>query len=165
MNEGGWATVVIAGLGLAGTVAAGAFGYQAGTAAVNKDYVQIAVTNLDRKDASPELRKWSVDVLNRLSPVPFGRKLEGELSNRGLGNMVYIQPVIPIPKGAEERCPDIVRSKIPNEKDPLVALATEYEDCRLRLDRLANYLVEIHKISIQAKVDADSYSNTESANK
>lgn len=57
-----WAAVIIAGLGVIGTIAGSMIGYQTGSNAVNKDYVALAISILDKKDASPDLRKWSVDV-------------------------------------------------------------------------------------------------------
>ena len=55
-------------------------GYQSGTKSINKDYVQIAMNNLNNEKSTPELRKWSIEVLNKLSPIPMDSSLKKELS-------------------------------------------------------------------------------------
>ena len=76
-----WVPISVGLVGAFATLAAGFIGYQSGVAAVNKDYVGFAITTLQKEDTSPELRKWSVDVLSKFSPVPFGSKLKQELES------------------------------------------------------------------------------------
>ena len=47
---------------------------------VNKDYVQMAMDNLNNEKSTPELRQWSIQVLSKLSPVPMNNSLKKELS-------------------------------------------------------------------------------------
>lgn len=83
-------TMVVAVAGMAAAVMSGYLGYQSGTKAVNKDYVALAINTLSDKNATPELRSWSVKVLGALSPVPFGEKLEDQLAETGLNSKLYV---------------------------------------------------------------------------
>lgn len=55
----------------------------------DKDYVNIAVSILNSKDSRPENRDWALEVLNKLSPVPFSRKNGEGLAK---GNELYAGP-------------------------------------------------------------------------
>lgn len=61
------------------------FGYKiqedVSTAGIKKDYVQMAVNILaqPKKPNDNDLRKWSVDVLSKNSPVPFTQTLSKQL--------------------------------------------------------------------------------------
>ena len=74
-----WIAVAIACVGVAGTLGGAILGHQGGAMSVNKDYVQIAMDNLNNRNTIPALRKWSIDVLNELSPVPMDRSLKEQL--------------------------------------------------------------------------------------
>ncbi len=105
-------TIGVALLGGFATLASGAIGYRNGLNAVEKDYVQIAVTMLDKEETSPRLRKWAVDVLSELSPVPFERELREELESSGLLSASDIQPRAPDPTALTRDCPDLQGSAV-----------------------------------------------------
>ncbi len=158
MKSENWATVIIAIAGVIGAIVSGPMGYQSGSSAVNKDYVSLAISTLDKKDASPELRKWAVDVLGDLSPVPFGDKLKSQLAS---GEPLVVSApfhLIPIPKGMEEECPDLMRAK----KTVPIAVAnkalTEYDVCRVRYSAAIDYIRDINKLYSDANAkDRKSY--------
>lgn len=151
-----WVNVVIAGIGMIGALAAGAFGYQSGSNAVNKDYVALAISTLDKKDASPELRKWSVDVLGTLSPVPFNSKLKEELTASGLQRQRYIYTAVSIPKFATELCPNILPKLAKEVSDlELRRLVTEYEVCRVKYEDFLKFIRAHNKIMADANAEQD----------
>lgn len=151
-----WINVFIAGIGMVGALAAGALGYQSGSNAVNKDYVALAISTLDKKDASPELRKWSVDVLSTLSPVAFNSKLKEELTVSGLKRQRYIYTPVTVPSFAKELCPNVL-AKIPREVGDrdLQRLAREYETCRVKYEHFMKYIQEHNKIMADANAEQD----------
>lgn len=142
-----WLAVAIAIVGTVGTVTAGAIGYQSGSKAVDKDYVQMAITNLGNNTTSPELRQWSVQILNKLAPVPLSDKLREQLvSSR------YIVPKIPIPNAAAP-CPDLIKQTKNDKFDPadieyhnrlFGRFIREYEDCRIKHDIIGKYLRDLN---------------------
>lgn len=135
--QGGWVTVAVAALGIIGTLGSGFIGYQSGALSVNKDYVQIAMRNLAEEKSSPELRRWSVDILNKLAPVPFDEELKDQLViNR------FIAP--DVPESLRYPCPDILteeRAKERREPDAKIAatFVVAYEECRMRYDALLEW--------------------------
>lgn len=142
-------SIGIAIIGAAGIVAAAVVGYQSGTNTVNKDYVQIAMTNLRDEKASPELRRWSSQILNELSPVPMGTVLEEQLAEPA-----YITPKIPVPEFASEKCPDLIRDgankafeNTGEAQKTFERFVREYEACRTRYDSLVSYLNDISRSS------------------
>lgn len=160
MDSGGWSTAIVAVAGLTGTIVAGAIGYQSGANAVDKDYVQMAVANLDRKDASPELRKWSVDVLGKLSPVPFGKKLENELTAGPIYRERTTWKRIEPPAELMTSCPDLLKGKGPISQKLVKKVLVEYQVCRIKSESMLSWIAEINKIydeanADQAKIDAD----------
>ncbi len=55
----------------------------------DREYVQMAIMILSEPknlNDSTELREWATEVLNKKSPVPFGRNLFEELGN---GNLLF----------------------------------------------------------------------------
>jgi len=145
-----WLSVAVALVGLVGGLGGAILGYQSGVKSVDKDYVQIAMTNLNNEKASPELRQWSVQILNKLSPVPMGGKLRNELAS-----YIYVQPAkIPLPKFAETPCPNLIKTIPPgnksvdqhNEVDR--KFINEYEACRIKFDSIVNYLKKINEIRV-----------------
>ena len=163
MNAEGWIAVSLGVAGIAGTLIGSTLGYQSGTASVNKDYVQMAITNLDRKDASPELRKWSVDVLSKLSPVPFGKKLENQLA-AGPAPIIstrYIWQPIKVPAEFTVRCPDVMKGwgHVITD-DQAMKVVRQYNQCRIRHDALIDTIGDYNKIAAeftakQNKIDAE----------
>ncbi|QBM74546.1 hypothetical protein E2E30_01390 [Sphingomonas sp. AAP5] len=137
--------MAVAAIGAVASVAAGAIGYQSGSNAVDKDYVEMATTILSKKDASPELRRWSVSVLSKLSPVPFGSKLESQLSESGLGAVRLTVPPIQIPKEIMEPCPDLLKGIKKPTDVLLVKVANEYQRCRLKHEAIEGWVSETNK--------------------
>jgi hypothetical protein len=138
-------------LAVAIAIVAGAIGYQSGSKAVDKDYVQMAMTNLANKETSPELRQWSVQILNKLAPVPLSQKLQDQLVTTQ-----YITPQIIIPKVAAP-CPDLIKQDQGKQIDPtdleahnriFVRWVNAYEDCRIKHDLLGKYLHDLNKIRL-----------------
>lgn len=163
MANENWSAVAIAVVGLVGTVTAGVIGYQNGTNAVEKDYVQIAIGTLEKKDASPELRRWSVDVLSKLSPVPFGKKLEDQLTEgRAFMAAVYIPP-IKIEGGMAEQCPDMLQSEWARKEwvsgEKIVDLMKEYELCRSRHKHTLQLIDELNKFAAKSNRDQGLFSD------
>jgi len=145
-----WTNIVIALIGVVGTVAAGAIGYQSGSKAVDKDYVQIATSILDRKDTSPELRKWSVDVLSSLSPVPFTPRLKTELSAAGLASTRYIVNRIKVPGNMRTLCPDLIGTALRENKEiPYESLVREFGECRLRHNSTIKLIDQLNEVADQ----------------
>jgi hypothetical protein len=79
-DQPSWVAVAVACVGVLGTLGGAVLGYQSGAMSVNKDYVQIAMNNLNNDKSTPELREWSVEILNKLSPVPMNSSLIQKLS-------------------------------------------------------------------------------------
>jgi len=153
-DQSPWLAVAIAIVGTVGTVAAGAIGYQSGSKAVDKDYVQMAITSLGSKDTSPELRQWSVQILNKLAPVPLSQKLQEQLVTTR-----YITATIPIPKVAEP-CPDLIKqdqgTKIDNtdieaHNRLFEKFVRNYEECRIKHDLLAKYIRDLNSVRTDTK--------------
>ncbi len=46
---------------------------------LDRDYVQIAISILQDKDSSQDLRAWATDILNKKSPVPLKQILVNDL--------------------------------------------------------------------------------------
>ena len=144
IKEGGSAAIWIAALGMISTLASGVIGYQSGSNAVDKDYVQIATGLLQRKDASPELRNWSAKVLEKLSPVPFGAKLQGELASQGFVVTRLIEPSpIPMPDSAA-LCPDLIKQYPDPNKLTWEVLLRAYQDCRINHDNFVDYIRDVN---------------------
>jgi len=141
-----WAIVTVAAIGAVASVAAGAIGYQSGSNAVDKDYVEMATTILSKKESSPELRRWSVAVLGKLSPVPFGEKLETQLSQGGLGPTPTIYARIEIPHQILERCPDVMKGAKAYTEPLLLKAAKEYEICRAKHDVLNDWVAQMNAL-------------------
>jgi len=155
-TEGPWLALSIAAIGMIGTLAAGAIGYQSGIKQVDKDYVQIAIDILRKKDSSQELRKWSVDVLNSLSPVPFGKSLEKQLEQQGLSSIVFVRPKLPLDKTEMIKpCPPLPPLK-DNTIRTLIRQSVnddmEYSKCRLRHQALIDFIQYYNK---EADKDSD----------
>ena len=115
---------------------------------VDKDYVQIAMSNLNNEKASPELREWSVTILNKLSPVPMKNSLKKELRT-----VVYVSPSkIPLPEFAGQRCPNLIeqdknsKNTFEHHNKMFDRFVREYEDCRLKFDGLVKYINDINSI-------------------
>ena len=115
---------------------------------VDKDYVQIAMSNLNNEKASPELREWSVTILNKLSPVPMKNSLKKELRT-----VVYVSPSkIPLPEFAGQRCPNLIeqdknsKNTFEHHNKMFDRFVREYEDCRLKFDGLVRYINDINSI-------------------
>jgi hypothetical protein len=144
------ATIVVALAGATAAIISGYLGYQTGTSAVEKDYVSLAISTLDKKESSPELRKWSVDVLSKLSPVPFNSELKKELETAGTRQRMVFKDV-QVPDFLKEPCPNIL-SKIPKEvgDQELRKLAREYEVCRTKYDSFLKYINGLNKITADA---------------
>ena len=139
-------SIVIACVGLAGTLVGAFLGYQTGERTVNKDYVQIAMSNLNNEKSSPELREWSVEVLNKLSPVPMNSNLRNELTK-----FIYVKPfAIPIPTFAMDLCPDLIGkgkghvNTVAHHEEMDRRFIEEYEICRTRFESLVKYINEIN---------------------
>lgn len=147
MKAENWVTVIAVVLGLIGTIVSGVIGYQSGSNAVNKDYVSLAITTLDKKDASPELRKWAVDVLSQLSPVAFGDKLKKELVNGTPFIISGVTPTVKIPPGLDKQCPDVMKGtgKVVG-RAIAVKVLNEYEKCRIRYELMLEYLSKMNSI-------------------
>jgi hypothetical protein len=146
-KSGSWVTIAVAVTGFCATVVSGYLGYQGGSNAVNKDYVALAISTLDKKDASPELRRWSVDVLSKLSPVPFGRKLKEELESQGLSHQRHIFTRLDAPKDFLERCPDVLPEDVSSlPVDQILVIANSYEPCRIRHDALATLVIKYNEL-------------------
>jgi len=145
-----WVNVAVAAIGAMGMIVAGMIGYANGSDAVEKDYVQIAVNMLDKKDTSPELRAWAVNVLSDLSPVPFGEKLKEELTNKGIYRERFIVRRFEPPAILVKPCPNFLPPKNPSitEKEALRA-ANEYEKCRIQMDSLIDYISETNAVADQ----------------
>ncbi|GAO38360.1 hypothetical protein SCH01S_14_00240 [Sphingomonas changbaiensis NBRC 104936] len=145
MSESIWANVAIGGFGLIGVIVAGVLGYQSGSNAVNKDYVQLAATMLTNKESSPELRKWSVDVLNKMSPVPFTQKQKEVLT--GAIVPVFMPPVpqnkVGLTKNMRELCPDVIKNA-PKEmtREWMLFVLEKYERCRARHNVMVDYITK-----------------------
>lgn len=146
-----WSTVAVAAIGVVGTIAGSMVGYKSGSMAVDKDYVQMAISSLAAKDTSPELRSWSVEVLNKLAPVPFGPALKRELV------VVPLTPRVPIPKEAGALCPDIIGDarRHPNKRPSMEAeyrqFVLEYELCRVRHKEFVRYIRGLNQPALGAK--------------
>lgn len=156
-NQSPWLAISIAIVGTIGTVSAGAIGYQSGAKAVDKDYVQMAITNLGSKDTSPELRQWSVQILNKLAPVPLSNKLQEQLVKTQ-----YVAPKIAIPEVAAP-CPDLIKLDKDKPFDPtdieahnrlFAKWVRSYEDCRIKHDLLAKYLHDINEMRVDPKPES-----------
>ncbi len=109
----------------------------------------MAITNLANKESSPELRQWSVEILNKLAPIPLSKKLQDELTFAS-----KINPRIPLPESAEG-CPDIAKSVLQDAhanksedkySEILFGLAKEYEACRLKHANLTEYISALNAI-------------------
>ena len=144
-NQGNRVAIWIAALGMASTLASGAIGYRSGSNAIDKDYVQIATDLLKQKDTSPELRAWSANVLENLSPVPFTIKLKNELSDNGFSKTKLIPPSqIPMPESAA-LCPDLL-ARYPNPNDlTFRTLIMAYQDCRINHENFVKFINSINK--------------------
>lgn len=136
-SQGGWVTIAVAALGILGTLGSGAIGYQSGALSVNKDYAQMAMRNLQNENTSPELRSWSVEVLNKLAPIPFDETLRDQLIiNR------YVTP--DIPQTLSSPCPDLLKEerakdqRLPDDKSAAKFILA-YEECRIRYDGLMKW--------------------------
>jgi hypothetical protein len=128
---------------------------------VNKDYVSLAISTLDKKDASPELRKWSVDVLSKLSPVPFGNKLREELTTSGLYRQKIVFSRVEPPRVLLARCHSLIPKSIRSISVQLAQRVTNaYEECRIKHDSLVELLADYNQIidkanAEEAKIDAE----------
>lgn len=141
------ATVGVAVVGLAAAIISGMMGYQTGSNAVNKDYVSLAISTLDKKDATPELRKWSVDVLSKLSPVPFDAKLKEELAVNGLTRERVVFRRVEAPKSLLVKCPNLM----PKNDSAISAelaqkVVNSYDLCRAKHEFLTDFLSDYNKI-------------------
>lgn len=147
------ATIVVALAGAAAAIISGYLGYQSGSNAVDKDYVSLAISTLDKKESSPELRKWSVDVLSKLSPVPFNSELKKELETAGMRQRMVFNEV-QVPDFFKEPCPNLL-PKFPKEvgDQDLRKLAREYEACRFKYDDFLQYINGLNKIIGKANAD------------
>ncbi|TFU06158.1 hypothetical protein EUV02_03860 [Polymorphobacter arshaanensis] len=115
---------------------------------IDKDYVGLAVNILNAKGSPPESRQWALNVLNKLSPVPFTREGVQDLK---AGNPLYSTvsgavaeplygPTHPfIKKGAEPVQPcksvPLPPGKTINDDQILdfaVRLSEAYEECALK---------------------------------
>lgn len=144
IKEGGSAAIWIAAIGMISTLASGIIGYKSGSNAVDKDYVQIATGLLQRNDASPELRAWSAKVLEKLSPVPFGAKLKGELASQGFVVTRFIEPG-PIPMtDSAALCPDLLKQYPDPNKLSWEMLLRAYQDCRINHENFVDYIRKVN---------------------
>ncbi|MEC6413500.1 hypothetical protein SB816_21055 [Achromobacter sp. SIMBA_011] len=77
-----------------------AFGWWYQTSAkdreIARDYVQVAVGLLASKNEDKEVRTWAVELLNKNSPVPFGKKLQEQLVEGGSGFTFVPRSLAPI---------------------------------------------------------------------
>jgi hypothetical protein len=151
-----WVYVTVGVLGTLGTIAVGIIAYQSGQAAVNKDYVGFAITALQNKDTSPELRRWSVDVLSKFSPVPFGSKLKQELEADGLYMTKMIFPRIRVPTEMSEPCPDILKdAETAVSGEAVIDLMEAYEVCRIKQAAVVEYVTKVDKLFQEMQKESD----------
>lgn len=159
-NENVWVAVVIAGVGMIGTVSAGVIGYQSGSKAVDKDYVQMAINNLGNKQASPDLRRWSVQILNKLAPVPISDKLQEQLVVAP--SVRLITPTIALPTKLLVKCPAVTdkmldslvnTGEINDHNEAVKKLALDYEECRLKQKGMADYLSHLHNSTAKLNIE------------
>jgi hypothetical protein len=149
-------TVVVAVIGMVATGISGVVGYQTGTNAVNKDYVSLAISTIDKKDASPELRKWAVDVLNTLSPVPFGAKLKKELTTGTPLVTTYAMRMNP-PGVLMHECPDVLKGSGKEVSDDLAfKVVNQYDVCRIKVQEFISWVNAVNKIIDKANADSDA---------
>jgi len=129
---------------------------------VSEDYVGFAITTLQKDDASPELRKWSVDVLAEFSPIPFGDEVREELESPAVYINRYIVPRWDMPVNFMEPCPNLLgdeaKFKAATSGEGLFRLMEEYEGCRLRLEALASSVARMGEAAkkLQKKLDETS---------
>lgn len=139
---GGWVTIGVATLGFIASITSGLIGYQSGALSVNKDYVQIAAQNLNDERSSPELRRWSVEVLNKLAPIPLDEKLRGQL-------IINRFVTLDLPDDLTSPCPDLraeEKERIArdgqrsSDTDIAVTFVLAYEKCRFKHNQIMRYL-------------------------
>jgi hypothetical protein len=145
-DQNGWATALVAGLGMLGTVTAGLIGFQSGARAVDKDYVQIAMTIMSQKEASPQMRGWAVRVLNDLSPVPFGAELKEQLTKDGFEGSTLVAPRIELNADIMSFCPDFLRGKKKVDASMLWPLIDAYESCAVKHNVSVMYIKKYNSI-------------------
>jgi hypothetical protein len=92
MSSSHWVNITIAAMGLVATIISGAIGYASGGSVIKKEYVQIAISNLNNKESSPNMRSWSMEVISEFSPIPFGKDLR---SNIVSGKALFPPPQLP----------------------------------------------------------------------
>ena len=143
------ATIAIACVGVVGALVGALLGYQTGEKTVNKDYVQIAMSNLNNEKSTPELREWSVTILNKLSPVPMNSDLRKELTQ-----FVYAKPSpIPIAPFAKELCPDLIgqdtgrANTIAHHEAMDRKFIEQYEKCRIKFANIVKYINDINTMT------------------
>lgn len=145
--------VLVAIIGMLATSAAALVGYQSGTNSLAKDYVQIATSILGQKDASPELRQWSAEVLAKHSPVAISPYLQRQLGEQGF-KVVALVPEIPVPKFAKD-CPDLMAQYPDPSKLSWETLLRAYGVCRVSNNSLVGYLKALNKNSLRQNAKAN----------
>ena len=148
-----WLSVIVAVVGVAGVAFGASLTYLSGSMSVNKDYVKIAMDNLNNQNSSPELRQWSTQILNELSPVPMSGKLRKEL-----GSELIVRPAEPvqqikilIPDLVKDFCPDLIANVKPGgqsaerhaEVDRI--FISEYEKCRIKFYYFRTYIDKLNQ--------------------
>ena len=125
--------------------------YNANRTSTDKDYVNIAVSIINSKEAKPESRQWALRVLSKLSPVPFsndgsifpkGTTVSTEAPAQIVRVPVLAPPHVLVKKSDKtsydliKPCPDINAPKNALDTDAMTALANrllnEYRECSLK---------------------------------
>jgi hypothetical protein len=140
-------SLAVGAMTLVGAIVGSMLTYSVAAESVSKDYVQIATTILTNEKSSPELRTWSIAVLDTKSPVPFTAKQKEELSERGiLGAAVVVpQSKIDLPDGVKAPCRDVLAGNPPATREFLFQVLREYGECRARHNVTLEYVAQLNR--------------------
>jgi hypothetical protein len=121
-------------------VIGGAATYATTIASVNKDYVQMAVDVIAKRDTDPNLRQWSVKVVNKLGPVPITDPAR-------TASLVLVHR-INLPANLATPCEDLSMLKGKTGADVFKQMLDDtekYGNCRLKHAALVNIIAQVNK--------------------